>query len=317
MEDAADHLAHDVFREVPVRQWVLSFPRSVRFLAARRPEVPSGLLDLFTRAVFAWQRRRARALRVADPRTGGCTAVQRFGGALNLNVHFHTLVPDGVFELLPGGGPAGFVYLDPPSDEDVRAVLARIVRRTAKLLAGLDLPDPGAEEDALAALQAASVDQHHGPPADRAPVVGPTPGRGADPAQAPDALDLREPRTRIPWAVLPPQGLRRRRPRLPRLLRPPPRPRLHLPARRRPEDPPPPRRARPGSSPRSRPRARPGPPGPAPRLRPRSARPLTSRCRRAGPEPALPRRSPRFPARLPARSPLGSPLGTVCGLRLP
>jgi hypothetical protein len=62
MEDAADHLAHYVLPQVPVRQWVLSFPRRLRFLAARDPRVASRLLDVFTRALFAWQRRRARRL---------------------------------------------------------------------------------------------------------------------------------------------------------------------------------------------------------------------------------------------------------------
>jgi hypothetical protein len=88
MEDVADHLVHDVFPAVPVRQWVLSFPRRLRFLAARDSTVASRLLDLFTRAVFAWQRRKARRLGVADPRTAGVTAVQRFGSAINLNVHY-------------------------------------------------------------------------------------------------------------------------------------------------------------------------------------------------------------------------------------
>ncbi|MCX5731131.1 MAG: transposase, partial [Deltaproteobacteria bacterium] len=59
----------------------------------------SRLLDLFTRTVFAWQRRQARRRGVADPRTGGVT---------NLNVHFHTLVPDGVFDE-EGAGPPRFV----------------------------------------------------------------------------------------------------------------------------------------------------------------------------------------------------------------
>jgi hypothetical protein len=80
-------------------------PAPVRFLAARHPAPGSRLLDLFTRAVFAWQRRSARRLGVAEPRTGDVTAVQRFGGAINLNVHFHTLIPDGVFDP-PGDGAA-------------------------------------------------------------------------------------------------------------------------------------------------------------------------------------------------------------------
>jgi hypothetical protein len=156
MEDTAEHLVRNVLPAVPVRQWVLSFPRRVRFLAARHPALVSRLLDLFTRAVFAWQRRAARRLGVAEPRTGGVTAVQRFGGAINLNVHFHTLLPDGVFDLA-GGGPARFVPIAPPRDEELTAILARIVRRTAKALVGYD--EAESEADALAALQAAEVER--------------------------------------------------------------------------------------------------------------------------------------------------------------
>ena len=159
MEDAADHLVHDVFPRVPVRQWVLSLPHRLRFQAARDPKVASRLLDLFTRAVFAWQRRQARRLGAADPRTAGCTAVQRFGSAINLNVHFHTLVPDGVFDLT-SEGPARFIPLKAPSDEEVERILTVVIHKVARaglLDAGED--HPGAEEDAFAALQAGEVDR--------------------------------------------------------------------------------------------------------------------------------------------------------------
>ena len=157
MEDTADHLVRNVFPAVPVRQWVLSMPRRVRFLAARRPALASRLLGLFTRTVFTWQRRLARRRGAADPRTGGVTAVQRFGGALNLNVHFHSLVPDGIFDLA-GDGPARFVELCCPTDEELTAILTRFIRRAAKVLASFD-DDEDAEADPLAALQAAEVDR--------------------------------------------------------------------------------------------------------------------------------------------------------------
>ncbi len=127
----------------------------MRFLAARHPPLASRLLGIFMRAVFAWQRKTARRLGAADPRTGGVTAVQRAGGALNLNLHFHTLIPDGVFEL-EEEGPARFVSLPPPEDEDVEAILRRVIRRTAKALAAYD---EEFEDDALAMLQAAEVDR--------------------------------------------------------------------------------------------------------------------------------------------------------------
>jgi len=43
------------------------------------------------------QRRVARTRGLRTPLTGAVTFVQRFGGLVNLNVHFHLVVPDGVF----------------------------------------------------------------------------------------------------------------------------------------------------------------------------------------------------------------------------
>jgi hypothetical protein len=85
------------------------------------------------------------------------TAIQRFGGAINLNVHFHTLVPDGVFDL-SGDGPARFVPLPCPSDGELLAVLLRIVRRTEKVSGGFEV-GVDSEGDAFAALQATEVDR--------------------------------------------------------------------------------------------------------------------------------------------------------------
>lgn len=152
MEDAADHLVRNVFPAVPVRQWVLSLPRDLRFAAAREPMVARRILEIFVRTLFARQRRAARRTGVADPRTAGVTAVQRFGGAINLNVHFHTLVPDGVFDL-SGDGPARFVPLRAPSDEDVERILERVIRRVEGTLGRLDL-DLAPDDDAFTALQA-------------------------------------------------------------------------------------------------------------------------------------------------------------------
>jgi hypothetical protein len=60
------------------------------------PEVP---IRQFVRAIFASLRRRAR--RKWGVHRGQCDAVtfvQRFGDALNLNVHFHSLILDGIYE---------------------------------------------------------------------------------------------------------------------------------------------------------------------------------------------------------------------------
>jgi hypothetical protein len=71
------------------------------------------------------------------------TIVQHFGSGVNLNVHFHTLVLDGVFtERTPGR--LQFHAATPPSDEAVADVLGVIRRRVGRLLARRG-PEPGAE----------------------------------------------------------------------------------------------------------------------------------------------------------------------------
>ena len=94
------------------------------------------------------------------------TVIQRFGGGLNLNVHFHTLLLDGVFFEGPDGA-LEFRPLPPPTDDEVGGVLARIVARVQRLLRrrGLDpweadgvQADPLVDESpALAGISSASV----------------------------------------------------------------------------------------------------------------------------------------------------------------
>ena len=54
------------------------------------------------RAPLSFLRRRARRDGVTDGRGGAVAIIQRFGGVLNLNVHVHALVMDGVFSTADG-----------------------------------------------------------------------------------------------------------------------------------------------------------------------------------------------------------------------
>ena len=73
---------------------------------------------------WSWQSRRLRRSGVKRPSCGAITFVQRFGSALQLNVHFHVLVPDGAFD-----DDGVFVADDPPDDDDVRRIMVRAGRR--------------------------------------------------------------------------------------------------------------------------------------------------------------------------------------------
>jgi hypothetical protein len=75
------------------------------------------------------------------------TFVQRFGGALNLNPHLHSLVPDGLFVAGPDGGLT-FTPLPPPTDQQIEQVTQRIAARLGALARRtLDVQETGFQDD--------------------------------------------------------------------------------------------------------------------------------------------------------------------------
>ena len=153
MADTAAHLVTRVLPRAPYRQWVFTVPKLLRLRLARDPAWASWAGQLVVRAIGAWQRRVARERGLGAPRTGAVVFRQRFGGLVNLNVHYHVIVPDGVF--VEDGGPLAFAMLPVPTSEDVLAILDRIVRRVAKRL-GREPHDDDAPTtpDVLAQVQA-------------------------------------------------------------------------------------------------------------------------------------------------------------------
>ena len=89
-------MVENVFPRLPVRQWVLSFPKRLRYFLQRDAELAGRVLRIFLRAVEA-KLRAANPDAPANARFGGVTFVQRFGSALNAHLHFHCCLIDGVF----------------------------------------------------------------------------------------------------------------------------------------------------------------------------------------------------------------------------
>ena len=90
------------------------------------------MLGGYLKCVFAWQRHRGRVAGIEDGQTGAITFVQKFGGALNANCHFHSITPDGLY-VLTSAGDLCFVPLEPPSGEDVARLGRRVFRRLTKI----------------------------------------------------------------------------------------------------------------------------------------------------------------------------------------
>jgi hypothetical protein len=166
MADTAAHLVDNVIPLVPVRQWVLTLPIALRYRLAYDADLTSAVIREFLRAVFASLRRRARRFqRIHHPHCGAVTVVQRFGDALNLNVHFHSLMLDGVYDLDDRRG-GRFISLPPPGIDEVRRILVRFIRRLELVLERKGLgpdADPAQadcfhdEQPLLAGLAGASV----------------------------------------------------------------------------------------------------------------------------------------------------------------
>ncbi|MEQ1898075.1 MAG: transposase [Vicinamibacterales bacterium] len=151
MTERAAHLVDHVFPDAPVRQWVLSLPPRIRYLLAWRHDVCKAAVRVLLREVNRHLRDRARACGLADPRGGAVAIVQRFGGALNLNVHIHALVLDGVFARAADGRLA-FHAATRITDADVADVLAAIQAGVMRLLGrrGLGQDGDGDRSDTFA-----------------------------------------------------------------------------------------------------------------------------------------------------------------------
>jgi hypothetical protein len=102
MAERAAHLVDRVLPDVPIRQWVLSVPYRLRYRLASDHDLSRAVAGVLIRSVVRVLRDRARDAGVERGHGGAVVVIQRFGGALNLNLHFHALVPDGVFAGEPG-----------------------------------------------------------------------------------------------------------------------------------------------------------------------------------------------------------------------
>ena len=102
------------------------------------PTTTSVVLRIFIRAVSSWMRRRALSLGIKGRiETGGVAAIQRFGSAANLNLHFPTLMIDGVYQPTSSGCPV-FHPVPAPTERDVAQIAAAVWRKVTKKLVRLD-----------------------------------------------------------------------------------------------------------------------------------------------------------------------------------
>ena len=155
MNSFAARWVDGVFPRVPVRQFVLTVPWARRWLLARRPDLARGCLSIGLREIQRWMRERTGC---RQGRGGSVTVIQRFGSALNLNVHFHALVIDGVYDVDSRTGRLRFHRAKGIRTEDVERLILRISERCERWLSRQGEGDSSEDQDsALPFLHGASV----------------------------------------------------------------------------------------------------------------------------------------------------------------
>ena len=130
MAETAALLADGVLPERPLRQWVLSLPYALRFLLATDPDALTLVLGAVYRTISGYLLKSADLTRTTGA-TGAVTLIQRFGSALNLNVHFHMIFPDGVY--VPGDQPV-FRHVPAPTSVQLQVLVQQIAGRMGRLL---------------------------------------------------------------------------------------------------------------------------------------------------------------------------------------
>jgi hypothetical protein len=107
-------------------------PYAHRFLLSSHPKLLTSTIGIFNRATSSFYKQKAKSVRIKNPQVGSLVVIQRFGGALNLNMHFHSLFMDGVFYEDESQKQTFKAIV--PSDEDVKCLVHKIKTRINRSL---------------------------------------------------------------------------------------------------------------------------------------------------------------------------------------
>ncbi len=130
MAEIAAHLVDHLIPHHPLRQWVLTLPKRLRWHIHRDAKLCSKVLKIFMDEVQ--KKLRATSAAGSDSQFGAVTFLQRFGSTLNIHPHFHSCVMDGMF--VPDGDIVRFqeAQID---HSDICEVRTNVRRRVLKLFA--------------------------------------------------------------------------------------------------------------------------------------------------------------------------------------
>ena len=154
MAETAAAWVDRVIPRVRTRQWVLTMPYRRRVLLARRPALERGVHRVAMECMERWYSRQANG-----GQTGSVTVTQRFGSALQLNLHFHSIFLDGCYARDLHGLPRFRPVT--PHTSDVEKLVVEVAAACEAWLSkeghGLDDEDLDPDDDGLGVFHAAAA----------------------------------------------------------------------------------------------------------------------------------------------------------------
>ena len=148
MAQMAAHLVEQVIPWVPTRQWVVSVPVPLRYWMASSQDLTAKVHTIIRTTIGQYYVNQAvtPGHERANVHPGSVTFIQRFGSALNLNLHFHCVFMEGVYlDRTDEGRKPRFLAGEPPTDGDITTVLQKISRRVIRKLCRLGYLETGLE----------------------------------------------------------------------------------------------------------------------------------------------------------------------------
>src|SRR5207253_3826675 len=137
MAQMAAHLVEQVLPWVPTRQWVVSVPIPLHYWMASSQHLTAKDHTIMRTTIGQYYVNQAvtQGHERAHVHPGSVTFIQRFGSALNLQLHVHIIFLEGVYiDRTNQGRKPRFVTGEAPSDADVADVVQHMRRRAIRQL---------------------------------------------------------------------------------------------------------------------------------------------------------------------------------------
>jgi hypothetical protein len=148
MAQMAAPLIEQVIPWVPTRQWVVSVPVPLRYWMASSQDLTAKVHTIIRTTIGQYDVNRAVAHghERAHVHPVSITFLQRFGSAINVNLHCHCVFIEGLYlDRTDVGLKPRSLAGAPPTDTDIAAVLQKISRRVIRKLRRLGYLETGVE----------------------------------------------------------------------------------------------------------------------------------------------------------------------------